>query len=67
MPSQIDPDDLVMHYNFVSETLLQLVVLKKVIPSATTTPLTPILIQVWQFTNGSWVKISEHEPPTQSS
>lgn len=63
MPSPINPDDIAIHYNFISESLLQLVVLKKVDPTANTTVMLPILIQVWRKTDGTWVKLSEYEPP----
>ncbi len=61
--SALNPDDVAIHFNFVSENLLQLVVLKKVDPTAEVTPMVPILIEVWRKIHGSWVKMSEFVPP----
>lgn len=65
MSSPINPDDIAIHFNFVSETVLQLVTLRKVFPNAQMSLMVPILIQVYHKINGSWEKISEYEPPHQ--
>lgn len=61
-----NPEDIAIHFNFINENLLQLVVLKKVDPTANITPMVPILIQVWRKIFGNWVKMSEFEPPQEN-
>lgn len=65
MSASINPDDIALHFNFVSESVLQLVTLRKVTPNSPISLMVPIWIQNFHKVNGSWVKISEYEPPHQ--